>query len=263
MADHPPMRRDLWASEAEPAEPSAPDREPLTAGPPDADEQNVIIRIPAQTLHERLRRMRLEVLLLIAEAALLALLGFWWWPLSLLSIVPLVFLARATLLGGPLDPISIRSGIRGEERVAELLSELDRDGYRTLHDVDIGRGNADHVVIGPTGVFVVETKRWRGRFHERKRGLMFNGRSSIEVVGQVTQAAKAVKHKLERDGIEVWVGAVVASTRARVDPSPLRLGHVVVVQAEDLPAYIRDRKATMDAATAARAAVAIARQNPD
>jgi hypothetical protein len=57
-------------------------------------------------------------------------------------------------------------GIRGERVVAQALDELKRDGYHVFHDVPPEReardgerlANFDHVVIGPTGVFVIETK---------------------------------------------------------------------------------------------------------
>lgn len=53
-------------------------------------------------------------------------------------------------------------GATGEEEIGRLLEELD-DGWLTLHDVDTGRGNIDHVVIGPGGIFTIETKSHRGR----------------------------------------------------------------------------------------------------
>jgi Nuclease-related domain len=52
-------------------------------------------------------------------------------------------------------------GRRGEQHVAALLDALRADGWRILHDLDTGRGNIDHVAIGPGGVFVIETKTWR------------------------------------------------------------------------------------------------------
>jgi hypothetical protein len=196
-------------------------------------------------------------MLLIVEAAIFALAGILWWPLSLLALVPIVVLGRATLVGGRLDPLLLRSGIRGEERVAEILAGLEPEGYVAIHELDIGRGDADHVLVGPTGVFVVETKEWNGRFFPRRGRLMFNQRSADQVVSQVTVAALAVKHRLERAGIEVFVQAVIASTRASVYQSPLRLGHVTVMEANDLPAYVRGRRTAIDPDTASRALRAI------
>jgi hypothetical protein len=214
-------------------------------------------RTPARFLRERLRWTLVASVLLIAEAALLAFGGFWWWPLSLLALAPVVLLGRATVLGGLLDPISLRSGIRGEERVASILAQLESDGFEVLHDLDTGHGNADHVLVGPTGVFVIETKDWGGRFYRRGGRLMINDRAADQVVGQVTAAALAIRALLERAGIDIRVQAVVASTRARVSMGQLRLGSVTVAEADRLPALVRAGKGAIDAETATRAIGAI------
>ena len=52
----------------------------------------------------------------------------------------------------------LNRGERGELRVAEILDELRGSGYRAFHDL-VGDGfNIDHVVVGPAGVFAIETK---------------------------------------------------------------------------------------------------------
>jgi len=52
-------------------------------------------------------------------------------------------------------------GARAEEAVGEELNML-RPDFVVMHDLDrVGPGNVDHVVSGPTGVFMVETKRYR------------------------------------------------------------------------------------------------------
>lgn len=227
------------------------------AGRGGADEKRMEARSPAQFLHERMREMALSAILLVAEAAVLAVAGFWLWPLALLAFVPLFVLGRATLLGGRLDPALLLRGIEGEERVAELLAELEPEGFRAVHDLDIGRGNADHVLVGPTGVFVIETKDWGGRFYPRRGKLMFNQREADEVVGQVTVAALAVRQRLERAGIDVWVQALIASTRAKVHRGVLPLGHVTAIEADLLPVYIRSRRSAMTPNAVARAVAAV------
>jgi len=47
-------------------------------------------------------------------------------------------------------------GASAEEQVGGLLDQL--AGWRVIHDASLGRGNVDHILIGPTGVFTVETK---------------------------------------------------------------------------------------------------------
>jgi hypothetical protein len=59
-------------------------------------------------------------------------------------------------------------GCYGERVVAESLEELKPQGFRIFHDVPAGDAknpfNIDHVIVGPSGVFAVETKtRRKGR----------------------------------------------------------------------------------------------------
>ena len=49
-------------------------------------------------------------------------------------------------------------GYQGERYVAEELNRLMAFGYQAFHDVPFDNGNMDHVLVGPTGVFVIETK---------------------------------------------------------------------------------------------------------
>ncbi|PTY04898.1 hypothetical protein DB347_19585 [Opitutaceae bacterium EW11] len=49
----------------------------------------------------------------------------------------------------------------GERAVAEELSQLLASGFHVFHDLVFENYNVDHVIVGPTGVFVVETKTRR------------------------------------------------------------------------------------------------------
>src|SRR6266851_7383145 len=51
-------------------------------------------------------------------------------------------------------------GASAEEHVGGLLNQL--AGWRVIHDASLGRGNVDHILIGPAGVFPVETKSHGG-----------------------------------------------------------------------------------------------------
>jgi len=56
-------------------------------------------------------------------------------------------------------------GDEGEKLVSLCLEDLPR-GYFVFNDVNIpgGKGNFDHIVIGPTGIFLIETKNYSGFF---------------------------------------------------------------------------------------------------
>ncbi|MEO8291185.1 MAG: nuclease-related domain-containing protein [Gaiellaceae bacterium] len=59
------------------------------------------------------------------------------------------------------DAVHWLGGARAEEAVGEELNKL-RPEFVVMHDLDeVGPGNVDHLVAGPTGVFMVETKRSR------------------------------------------------------------------------------------------------------
>jgi hypothetical protein len=55
---------------------------------------------------------------------------------------------------------ALKLGRDGERVVGRHLDELMRKGYHIFHDVQGDDFNADHVVISPHGVFVVETKTY-------------------------------------------------------------------------------------------------------
>ena len=70
--------------------------------------------------------------------------------------------AKATRLQVSAD--NYEKGAAGEVAVARVLSDL-TDEFVVLHDLDVpgSKANVDHLVIGPTGVFMIDTKRWSGR----------------------------------------------------------------------------------------------------
>ena len=62
------------------------------------------------------------------------------------------------------------AGAEGERRTAAVLAELAIEGWQLLHDVHWpGRpfANIDHIVIGPGGVLVIDSKNWSGRVDVR------------------------------------------------------------------------------------------------
>jgi len=64
-------------------------------------------------------------------------------------------------------------GVAGEIAVGQYLDRLHADGYQVFHDVLGKEFNLDHVLIGPAGVFTIETKTWNKPFPEAR--ISFNG----------------------------------------------------------------------------------------
>ena len=55
-----------------------------------------------------------------------------------------------------------QDGAFGEQWTGKALRELESQGWRIFHDLKASYGNIDHVVVGPGGVFLLDSKRWRG-----------------------------------------------------------------------------------------------------
>ncbi len=92
-------------------------------------------------------------------------LWIWFFGLALGALVAMY----ATLRESPPGYIeNWRTGFEGERRTARTLAPLRRDGCVLLHDLpdrriggQDGKGNIDHVVISPGGVFLLDSK-WLG-----------------------------------------------------------------------------------------------------
>lgn len=55
---------------------------------------------------------------------------------------------------------ALRLAEDGEKAVGQYLEGLRSDGYAVFHDLIDDDFNVDHVIIGPAGVFTIETKTW-------------------------------------------------------------------------------------------------------
>src|SRR5437870_2721655 len=133
-------------------------RSPLKAGP---------LRYAGQSLDENIERLINEEAMPYVAAALLvvamALYEWYRWyssapphpvVLTLVATCVIVFaIAKVTSIRHRLR--LLRLGRDGERVVGQFLEELRERGCRVFHDVTSERGNLDHVVIGPRGVFTV------------------------------------------------------------------------------------------------------------
>jgi hypothetical protein len=126
----------------------------------------------------RARRRRLPLAVLAAAAALGAAtmwagarLGSWpGWPGGWLLPGSAVAAAAVAVVAWPRrDPDRWARGAAGELATAALLARLAPRRWTVLHDLAVpgSRANIDHLVIGPTGVWVVDTKTFRGRVEVR------------------------------------------------------------------------------------------------
>ena len=68
------------------------------------------------------------------------------------------------------DDIAFSEGVKGEAMVRDVIKSLPSDRYVVLHDVwlpmdDGGETQIDHVIVSPYGIFIIETKNWKGTIY--------------------------------------------------------------------------------------------------
>jgi hypothetical protein len=144
-----------------------------------------------------------------------------------------------------------RRGAAGERRTARLLRRLERDGYTSLHDLAVpgSAANIDHLVIGPSGVFVVDSKQYTGRVHQSLDGRAWHNHApldrQLEVVGwEAATVARVLGIRVDPlvvvHGAEVAYGGLIAQGVAVVPAARLRgaLGADPVLSAADVKVLV-------------------------
>jgi len=115
---------------------------------------------------------------------------------------------------------NLQLGLDGEVTVGQMLDQLRGLGYEALHDVPGEREgtNIDHVLIGPAGVFTIETKT-RSKVGNQKvsydgHRITIDGRDRSEPLAQARacrdDVRRRINQKLGRD--DVPVRAIVVFT---------------------------------------------------
>lgn len=122
-------------------------------------------------------------------------------------------------------------GARGEERVAGVLSSLPGQ-WHVFHDFVAGREHVDHVIVGPAGVFSVETKSWRGKVELVEGHILANGSlPSRDPAAQALREADQVRTALKRLGYGGTVVPMVCFASDTFAGGTETSGRVVVINA--------------------------------
>ncbi len=133
-----------------------------------------------------------------------------------------------------------RRGAAGERRTARQLRHLEPRGWVVLHDLAIpgSAANIDHLLIGPGGVVMIDSKQYRGRLRLDPSGLLWHGRHLL------TMTLRAARWEADQAdevlGIaDVDVAAIVAVHGASVPWGRLLVSGVTVAPASRVPDLLR------------------------
>jgi hypothetical protein len=160
-------------------------------------------------------RFQARVVRLLMGAALILIADVLWFAIGLrnagLTVLALLLLLAVQRLGARQIKVAANwlRGARSEQAVGETLAALTGEGYAVLHDIPQEfAGNIDHLVSGPSGVYMIETKHRR---YQR-----------VDLRKAKRQAA------MLRDELGVWVTPVICLDQRR-DRAPYRSEGVWIV----------------------------------
>jgi hypothetical protein len=116
-------------------------------------------------------------------------------------------------------------GASAEEHVGGLLDQLSGRDWRVLHDASLGHGNVDHILIGPGGVFTVETKSHPGpvRVGRLHGGILRQAQAQRKAIERITGVRVEPLLVFSR----AWVDRPLARRKGvRVVPARMLLMHM-------------------------------------
>jgi hypothetical protein len=137
------------------------------------------------------------------------------------------------------------AGAKGERVVDKRLGKLRRDGWVVLSSI-VKRSGADidHLLIGPPGVFTVNTKNHAGAaVWVGEDAVKVNGTQHPYLRNSRHEAASAERVLTGAVGVEIAVTPVLAFVGAASIDSRQGKGDVLVVPGEDIDSILRERLA--------------------
>jgi hypothetical protein len=137
------------------------------------------------------------------------------------------------------------AGAKGERIVDKRLGKLRRDGWAVLSSIVKGTGaDIDHLVIGPPGVFTVNTKNHAGAAIRvvGEQEVRVNGTQHPYLRNSRHEAASAERVLTAAVGMQVSVTPVLAFVGATsIEARGGGEGDVLVVPGEDIDSILRER----------------------
>jgi Nuclease-related domain len=179
------------------------------------------------------------------------LLNDWRWGLTfavLAAIADTIIRSRTTFNG----PAGVRLN-RAQKRTVRQLSSLERKGYRSMHVVSIpgSEEQIDHLVIGPAGVFAIDSEDWDGRMPVRTsshRNLWHGPRNMKDRLEHAHWEADQVAELLSAEvGSPVTVRPVLAVYGPKIMWDVAEIRDVDVFSGPRLRKYLRRRARRRDA----------------
>lgn len=153
--------------------------------------------------------------------------GFW-----IVTILIIIW----TGIGNPL------MGLQGENRTAEILRKFQSEGWQLVNGMQLlGDWDIDHVLVGPAGVLVFESKWSHKVWPSHSNGKGYMAARLREAISQVTDNREQFKSYFKKDlfGVTVTPVCVLWSHEYDSDePTTFLTGGVVVIHGPALKKWM-------------------------
>ena len=138
-----------------------------------------------------------------------------------------------------------KRGADGERRTERVLRKIERHGWHSVHDREGRYGNLDHVVVGPGGVFLLDSKNLSGTvtlgdsgLETHYQGAPRDGFTYTRLAGAVSGAAAYLRERIAATTkLTYWVQAVVVVWGEFTEPDE-QSGNVTYVSGEHLENWL-------------------------
>jgi hypothetical protein len=232
-------------------------RSPLKEPPP---------HVSGQSLDEALRKASDEYMTepVIVAAAMIGLALYEWGrvtfslpPQPIAATVAAVLAsgwATLKLVRGARQIRQLRQGRDGERIVAEVLDTIREEGFRVFHDIIGPNFNVDHLLVGPRGIYVIETKTIK-KPHSPNATIWYDG-ETVSLAG-LTPERDPIK---QASALAKWIADLVQESSGKsypVRPVVLYPGwyverlknlspYVWVLNPKALPAFIQNEPVAVE-----------------
>ncbi|MGA9852033.1 MAG: nuclease-related domain-containing protein [Gammaproteobacteria bacterium] len=215
---------------------------------------------PGQSLEHQIYNLIVDKfmapLLMLLVFGLLA--GLEWWNyyhpvktkpiLSIVILVLVIFYVLWTFFRFRSAFSKLLLGLKGEKVVGQYLEKLREQHYQVFHDIVGESFNLDHVIIGPAGIFTIETKTYSKPHPDAK--IVFDGETilvnGIKPDRDPVKQAKAQTHWLRRilsestgRTFDVW--PVIVFPGWWVEQKPGSTRQIWVLEPKALPSFLSNQ----------------------
>lgn len=218
---------------------------------PDSDGEPPLSRFRDLPLDQKMHYWRLRVLIVIIVGVVFTIIAGWAVGITLAilaGIADTVYRSRtveshAYTPQGTVD----RATLRAQKQTQKQLSSMERSGYIALHKRPIPDSVEviDHLVIGPTGVYAIDSEKWDKDMPIRQsngKKLWVGPESKTERLDhanwEASQASQRLSAKL---GMEVTVQPALAIYGPKISWIVLPVRGVDVFSGDHLKKYLRGR----------------------